>query len=254
MTTEIKEWVTLGKKYFTQREYERAESYLRRVAKQNPKYADVQNMLGVIYHSEGRFSDSIHAFEQALAVNPNYTEALLNLAVLYNDLGQYKEARKLYDHLQKRKPATKPAKGKAGKESAGAAEREIEPVLRGKLSNLHAEVGDIYYGLGLYGPAIEEFARALTLNPTYVDIQTKLGQSQREHGELETSVKTLRDACKTNARYAQARVQLGVSLYAMGKLGEARKTWNETLTIDPENANAQMYLSLCEAAATSGGR
>lgn len=239
MSNEVREWVDLGKQYFRQREYDRAEEYLRRVVQQNPDYADVQNMLGVIYHGQGRFNDAITAFEKALELNPNYTEANLNLAVLYNDLGQYKKARKLYDRLLKHGTTTKTAKKKG--------ERDIEPVLKGKLSNMHAEVGDIYFNLGLYAPAIDEYKRALTLNPTYADIQTKLGIAQRENGALQESAKTLRDAIKISSRYHQARVQLGVTLFAMGKKAEAKKAWQATLKVDPENANAKMYMSLIES-------
>jgi tetratricopeptide (TPR) repeat protein len=236
-----REWVELGKKFFQQRDYRKAEEYLRRVAQNNQHYADVHNMLGVIYHSESRFSDAIAAFEKALDINPNYTEALMNLAVLNNDLGNYSDARKLYDTLRKRGKAVTP-KGKAKK-----GDEFIEPVVKGKLTNMHADLADIYCGLGLYAQAIDEYERALALNPKYTDIKTKLGIAQREHGKLADSVKTLREACKINGKFLQAKVQLGVTLYAMGKNTEARKTWNDTLKTDPENRIAQMYLSLCEA-------
>lgn len=236
----VKEWIAVGKKFFRQRNYSQAEDFLRRVVRNNPKYADVQNMLGVIHHSQGRFSDAIAAFEQALTINPNYTEALLNLAVLFNDLGQYKDARKLYERLRRR-PATTAAKEKKEKSPD-----DIEPVLRGKLSNMHAEVGDIYLGLGLYSHAIAEYERALALNPTYTDIVTKLGIAQRESGAVEASVKTLQSACKLNPKYVQAKIQLGVSLYTAGKERDAKKTWQDILKTDPENPSAQMYLSLCE--------
>ena len=242
-TVAVKEWIAAGKKLFRQRNYSQAEDFLRRVVRQNPKYADVQNILGVIHHSQGRFSDAIAAFEHALEINPNYTEALLNLAVLYNDLGQYKEARKLYERLRKR-PA-KQAKSGAAKKTEKSPD-EIEPVLRGKLSNLHSEIGDIYLGLGLYTHAIAEYERALDLNPTYTDIVTKLGIAQRESGAVNASIKTLQGACKLNPKYVQARIQLGVSLYTAGKDRDAKKTWQDILKTDPEHPAAQMYLSLCE--------
>ncbi len=243
-TVTVKEWIVAGKKLFRQRNYQQAEDFLRRVVRHNPNYADVQNMLGVINHAQGRFSDAIASFERALSLNPNYTEAMLNLAVLYNDLGQYKEARKLYERLRKKSP--KGAKTTAKVKGLGKSPEDIEPVLRGKLSNLHSEIGDIYLGLGLYPHAMSEYERALDLNPTYTDIITKLGIAQRENGDLGESVKTLQSACKMNPKYLQAKIQLGVSLYTLGKEGDAKKAWKEILKTDPENPTAQMYLSLCE--------
>lgn len=229
----LRDQVSAAKKLFQQHDYEGAETILRKAAKAAPQYADVHNMLGVVYHDAGRFSDAIKAFEAALEQNPGYSEALLNLAVLYNDLGKYKQAKQLYARLHK-------GSGKAKGSKA------IEPVLKGKLSNMHAEIGDIYFGLGLYEPAIDQYERALHLNPMYVDIRTKLGVSQRELGDLKASEATLKDVIKTKASYHNARVQLGVTLYAKGNAAEAKKTWKATLTADPDNAMAKMYLSLCQ--------
>jgi tetratricopeptide (TPR) repeat protein len=196
------------------------------------RYADVLNMMGVIHHADGRFSSAIEMFKRALSINPRYTEAIMNLAVLYNDLGQYDDAKKLY---QQRKHIPK-VKGQA-----------IEPVLRGKLSNLHASIGDIYRSAGVHKLAIDEFEKALKLNPTYVDIKNKLGQSLREDGQTSKALKVLKEATKAKSGYAPARIQLGLTYYAMGKISEAKKEWKAALAKDPGNDYATMYLRLIEA-------
>lgn len=239
----IRELINLGKQCFDGKQYAKAEQYLRQVIQKHPEYADIQNMLGVINHISGKFQSAIEYFTSALKVNPRYTEALLNLAVLYNDLGQYKDAKKLYTQL----------KGGKSKETT-----QIEPVLRGKLSNLHAEIGDIYRSIGLHTLAVDEYRKALNLNPTYSDIRTKLGQALRENGKLAESVKELQAVVKANARYSPALVQLGVTHYSMGKINEAKKTWKLALQKNKNDEYAKMYLRLCEtatgAAPTRGAR
>lgn len=223
--------VMTAKQFFDKKEYHRAESYLRQVVKRGVRYADVFNMIGVIEHIDGKFDSAISSFKEALKINANYTEALLNLAVLYNDLGHYDDAKKLYANLHKHR---------AGKE------REIEPVLKGKLSNLHANIGDIYRSLSLYSHAIEEYQKALVLNPGYIDIRTKLGISYRENGAPEKSLIELKKVTKTDPKYVHAEVQLGITYYSMGKIQEAKKQWNEAIKRDPGNEYAQMYLRLSE--------
>lgn len=232
MTQDINELVATGKQFFDKKEYHRAETYLRQAVGKGIKYADVYNMLGVIEHIEGKFDSAIKMFKEALKINPNYTEALLNLAVLYNDLGHYAEAKKLYTNLHKAQKAK---------------HRQIEPVLKGKLSNLHANIGDIYRSLGLYSYAIEEYKKALGLNPGYVDIQTKLGVSYRENGELPKSLAELKKVIKADPKYIHAHIQLGVTYYSMNKLAEAKKQWMDAAKRDPGNEYAQMYLRLAEA-------
>lgn len=238
----MKEWVTLGKGYFTQRDFPRAESYLRKVVAEHTAYADVYHMLGVIHHADGRFASAVEHFQKALKLNPHYTEAILNLAVLYNDLGQYNDAKKLYTQLRKGSTKT------PGKKGRGREPQQIEPVLKGRLANLHADVGDIYHGLGLYRHAAEEYRKALALNPTYSDIRTKLGIALREEGHFPESVNELKQACRDSTHYHAAHVQLGVTYYSLGKLAEAKKEWNTVCQKDAKNELARMYLRLCESA------
>jgi tetratricopeptide (TPR) repeat protein len=230
----IKELLAVGKQHFDNKQYQEAEDYLRRVIEQNPRYADVFNMMGVIAHVEGKFGSAIDAFEKALEINPRYTEAVLNLAVLYNDLGQYDKAKALYVQLR----------GRAGKGVT-----HIEPVLRGKLSNLHADIGDIYRSIGLYHHAVEEYRKALALNPIYFDIRTKLGQALREHGRMDDAISELKSVLRAKPNYSPALIQLGVTHYALDRIPDAKKAWKKVLEKDRENPYAKMYLRLCEAIA-----
>ncbi|MDO8643550.1 MAG: tetratricopeptide repeat protein [bacterium] len=228
MDPSIKELVEIGKQLFEARNYPRAEQYLLKVIRQDKRFADVFNMLGVIYHAEEKFSDAIDCFENALSINPNYTEAILNLAVLYNDLGKYKEAKALYTRIHQRKKK----------------EADIDPVMKGKISNLHAQLADTYRGIGRYKEAIEEYKAALALNPHFTDIKTKLGVVCRENGELNRSLEELKKSVALAPHYLQARVQLGVTLYSMKKIKEAAREWESVLKKDPKNTMARMYLKL----------
>jgi len=241
VTDNIQELVDLGKQYFDGKDYLKAERYLREVLKHQKRYADVHNMLGVIYHIEGKFSSAIDYFKEAIKINPHYTEALLNLAVLYNDLGQYTQAKELYSHLRK-SPAKK------------TKEKDIEPVLKGRLSNMHANIGDVYRSIGLYDFAAEEYRKALGLNPSYIDIRTKLGVVSREGGHLEESLKELKAVLKQDAKFSNARIQLGVTYYSQGNLKEAQKEWETVLKQDPDNESAKMYLRLGTAAPKKSGK
>lgn len=231
MTHSIQEMVESGKQYFEQKDYAKAEHVFKKILSHQPNYADILNLLGVIHHIEGKFDSAIDLFEKSLKINPRYTEAILNLAVLYNDLGKYKDAKKLYAQLKKNQTIK---------------HKHIEPVLKGKLSNLHADIGDIYRNLGLYEHAIDEYKKALNLNPKYVDIKTKLGIAYRENKQLKESLLELTDATKTDAKYITAKIQLGVTYYSMGKMNDAKKQWNQILEKDPGNEYAKMYLKLCE--------
>ncbi|MBL7685593.1 MAG: tetratricopeptide repeat protein [Deltaproteobacteria bacterium] len=227
-----------GRRFFEKKEYEKAEKCFVSLLKANEKFADVHNMLGVIYHANGQFTRSIECFEKAIKINPHYTEALLNLAVLYNDLGKYKKALALYDKVT-------PAGSKKKKE-------KIDPFIKNKLANKHADLGEMYEGVGLYTEAISEFEKALALRPQFLDIRSKLGICLREEGQHKEAIKIFNHILKENPKYTHARVQLGVTYFAQGENKKALETWNQALKQNPKDEAAKMYLKLVNGHSTSG--
>ncbi len=228
MPTELRELVEIGKKHFESRNFARAEQYFQKILKSGARYADVLNMLGIIYHADGKFNNAIDSFEEALEINPDYAEATLNLAVLYNDLGEFKKAKALYARIQDRKGAT-----------------DLDPILKGKIANLHAHLGDVYRGIGKYAEAIDEYKKALKLCPSYADIRTKLGMSLRENGQKDLALKEFATALSEKAGFKPARIQLGLTHYLMGQKDKASKAWKDVLAKDKDNKVVQSYLRLC---------
>ncbi|HEY3357344.1 MAG TPA: tetratricopeptide repeat protein [Polyangia bacterium] len=224
-----KQLLTLGREAYANREFDKAEGHLTQFLRENRGFADVCNMLGVIHHEQGRYAPAQQMFEEALRLNPGYTEAALNLAVTYNELGKYQEAREIYSRAM--------AKSKAEP-------RSLDPFARGKLANMHADLGSAYYDVGFYAEAVTEYRKALELCPTFVDIRTRLANTLRDQGKLEEAVVEFEMVRETNPSYLPARIHLGVTFYSLGRLEEAVAEWNEVLKLDPQSKSARVYLQL----------
>ena len=224
----IRDWIETGKKHFEGKNYARAQSFFIKVLKSGRHYPDVLNMMGVIQHRDGKFNDAIAFFKEALKINPDYTEANLNLAVLLNDLGRYKESKELFAHIKKKTSS------------------RLDPVLKGKVSNRHAALGDIYRSVGMFNEAIEEYQKALKISPTYSDILTKLGVCYREHKQPALSQKTLAAATKENPNYLQAQIEMGVNQFIAGQKSKASATWKTILKKNPNHAVVQTFVQMLE--------
>lgn len=225
-----KEHYTLGKEFFLKNKYDIALHHLSAFEEHNKNYADVYNMLGVIYHLFGKIKEAIKSFERALKINPRYMEAATNLAVTYNDIGQYEKARNVLIKVKE--------------SSHSKTLKEVEnKLIKAKLANMHAQIGDLYTDISNYDAATEEYQKALKLQPTFVDIKTKLAVALREKGMIAQAIRELEEAKFINAEYIPARVNLGILYYLMRRLDDAVVEWQSVLRSDPNNGIARMYLS-----------
>ncbi|HUT78701.1 MAG TPA: tetratricopeptide repeat protein [Polyangia bacterium] len=220
-----------GREHYENREYDKAETFLLEVAATTTGFADVMNMLGVIYHDRGQVALAQEYFAKAVEINPRYTEAALNLAVACNEQGLYEEARRAHEHVASLQPETS---------------RDIEPFARGKLANMHADLGRAYAELQLHDKAIAQYREALGLSPEFADIRTRLGQLLKDAGQYEAALRELRKVKLDRPKYLPARISLGVTHFKMGELNQARFEWRAVLEQDPENRTAGMYLRMVD--------
>ena len=229
MDERIKQILRIAREHYDRREYDKVEPLLRQIVEQTERFADVHNMLGVAAHERRDFQEAEARFRKALEINPNYTEAALNLAVTYNDLGKYDLARQVHER----------ATGGARPDDRG-----LDPFVKGKIANMHAEVGQAYVDAGLIRDAVPEFEKAVNLCPTFADLRCRLGSLYKELGDSPRARVQFEAAKQANPRFAAARVALAVVMIASGEKKQAEDELQEVLAFDPDHKTAQMYLRM----------
>jgi tetratricopeptide (TPR) repeat protein len=221
----------LGREAFSEGRYEEAERFFLKLLDLDCRFADVLNMLGVTAFEVSDYDAAEKRFREALEINPRYTEAGLNLAVTLNERGDY-------------------ASGEAAFRRASSAslveQGAVDPYVKGRLSNLHADIGEIYHGLGLHEDAVTEYRKALNLGPGFPDLRVRLGILFRDMGEYEKAIEEFTRTKLDHPRYPAAGIQLGITYYSRGQTELAIDEWKSILEKDPGNAKALMYLRLAE--------
>ncbi len=197
--------------------------------------ADIYNNLGFIKHQAGDFEQSITFFKKALEINPHYTEAALNLTIAYNDTEQYEKAAAVFSKAAK----FASEKGRDGK-------GKIDPFLEGKLANEHFKLGNTYFEAGLLEDAEEQYRKALSMRPNFVDVITRLGITLREKGSYNEAIDTFRMAKEVKRTYTPAMIHLGITYYTNGFFDMALKEWEAVKEIDPKGTEVDVYLSLAK--------
>ena len=217
---------------FQEGRYDEAERVFLQLLTHRPQgFADIYNKLGFIYQWRGELQKAADFFQKALNLNPKYTEAALNLAVTYNDMGLYDEAVETFNRAAS---------------VVKAQPRSLDPYIRGRLANEHARLGDLYYALGLYEEALDEYRKALTLRPNLVDIMTKIGITLRDQGALDEAIRILMRVKEIHPRYSQAFIHLGITYYMKGFVDLARSEWEALKELDPNSHGANLYLALAK--------
>jgi tetratricopeptide (TPR) repeat protein len=228
---DVQSLYSLGRGAFERRNFEEALDYFQRLVQRMDRFADVWNMMGQIHHETGEMDLAQDCFQKALDLNPHYTDALFNLAIVYSEIGKYDQAQALYD--------------RARSQEHGQGDRRIaDPTIRGKLANMHADLGDLYLGLGLFHDAADEYRKALTLRPEFPDIRLSMARTLFEAGKKSAALAELAEIKSSRPDYLKARLQLGLYLFSMGHSDAAVKEWSEILAEFPGHQRAQTYLRL----------
>lgn len=231
MEKSVLELYQLGSTAFREERHDDARKHFAELARQGCEFADVYNMMGVISYEDGDYAAAKENFRKALEKNPRYTEAGLNLAVTLNDTGDYPDGETAFNQMR---------------HACGFDEGGVDPYVKGKLANLHFELGVIYHGLGLYDDALQEFQMAVRLGPAFPDIRTQLGVLYRDMGRIDDAEEEFKRVKRQHPGYADAGVQLGITLFGQGFAKAAVEEWREVMKSDPENSKALMYLRLAE--------
>lgn len=232
MDARLKSLIAQGKEHYAKREFDKAEPLLKEaLATGGETFADVHNMLAFILNDKGDREGAEQHFRFAVEINPHYMEALLNLAVVCGELGKYEEAHRIYHRIR---------------ELEGR-EKIMDPLVRGKLANMHADLAQAYVEADCPSEAIDELRKAIRWCPNFADLHVKLGSIYKDHNKFEQAREHFAAACTVNPKYVPARILLGMTLFSMHQLDDAIAEWNAALAIEPENKNAQMYLRMAEA-------
>jgi len=238
VSRELAGLIRMGKNAFSEADCLRAERPLLEALAGGAKYPDIHYTLGLIDHRRGNYRRAVERFGQAISLNPDYTEALLSLSITLNDMGRYDEARHAYDR------AAEILSREGG--SPG------ENLFRGRIANLHKELGELYLALGQYEDAIREYRNALVVAPGYPDLRIRLVTALREAGRTDEARNEVDAALAENPGNAAALIQKGILHYLDGEKTRAGRAWEEALYKDPLNKIVQVYLNTLDRENPSG--
>ncbi len=232
------EIATIQKKvevYLSLGRFDSAEKLLKTAITDFGAFANLLNLLGLIYHKQSRLPEAVAHFRKAIDANPKFVEAILNLSITLCDLSEYDEAQKVFSLAK----------------STVSAKQQIPELVMGRLANQHAACGKIYEQNEIYTEAIREYKKALSIFGRMTDVRMSLARLNLLIGKVEDAKLEFEELIRMEPNLTAARVWLGVVYYKLGALDLAKQQWNIAIKTSPYSQTARAYLHISEQLAPS---
>lgn len=121
--------------------------------------------------------------------------------------------------------------------------------LQPDLAEAHNNLGDTLIALGQHGDALATLNEALALAPDHPLVHFNIGHALGHLRRHAQAVDSYREAIRLRPELAEAHNGLGVSLAALGHAGEAIASFEAAVELRPDYAEAHNNLALAERAA-----
>ena len=166
--------------------------------------------MGRAYRQQGRAKEAIKQLERAVELRPSYVEAYMQLSQAAADTKNLERAGILLNKALK------------------LAQRDA------LAARVLIQRGDLFRSQGKYGSAIDDFNRAISLDPRNLAAYVGLGETYRAKGEPDQAIDRYRAAILLDETYVDAHVKLGNAYREAGRFDEAVASYQRANELQPQ--------------------
>ena len=191
----------------------------------------IHHNLGRALADSGRTADSVPHYREALRIKPDFPEAHNNLGLALAGLGRIEEARDHYERAVALAPG---------------------------LAVAHNNLGLALFALGQPDEAIVRYTEAIRLDPVYADAYNNRGFAYAAGGRAEPALADFSAAVTLRPAFEEARFNLALALASAARYDEAREHLRVLLQQHPSHELARRALEYVDqrqrARSGRGGR
>lgn len=232
MLIDKEELFTSAREYFTKGHYKVAEPMIQQLMILENRNPELYYMYGTILYDQGKLKKAIETFKKALEIDPGFTDAGIGLSIILNDLGKYEEAKTIFEEsyaIMKQK------------------ETQQSPYINSKLSQKHAELGELYYLYKRYTEGLKEYQKAFELNKTEVPYGLQVVEGYLCVGQHEAALEEMKSLTYEFPENIDVKLKLAQMYFQNGQSSRAQDELESILLIDPENKLAGEQLAVIKS-------
>jgi tetratricopeptide (TPR) repeat protein len=179
-------------------------------------HAEAHHVRGVTLFQEGKISEAIEQYEQALRLFPNYPKARVNLGIALEQTGRAPEAIEQYEEALRLDPDYVKARRHQGV--------ALEQTVRVE-------------------EAIDRYEKALRLKLEDAVAHNNLGATLAQAGRVQEAIGHFKEAVRIQPDYAEAHYNLAVALEHTGRVQDAIQHYERALRSKPDLTEARSALA-----------
>ena len=209
--------------------FREADTLIEKSLLVEPDNADFFYLRGLLRSYQGKLLESIEDLKRALRLEPKHTDAAVCGSVILNDIGRYDEAKKIFEQAN---------------QSVFLKQVGDDEQIDRRFAVKHFELGDLYFRYRRFDEAIEEYNKAILLDPMTAELRIKRAKAFAKKGFITRAIQDLQQLKSERPVDLAVRIQLGLLHYSQGNALDAELEWESVLEMDPVHREAIAYLDL----------
>ena len=222
-----------------------AERGYREILAQAPSCFDAVHLLGAVLIQRGAFAEGIARLREAIAIDGSQWNARVSLARALLDTHQSRAALECCDVLVGTQPKSAESwflRGNALQQLAGHAEAidnygralTLQPNFPAALNNQGHSLRSLRHA----ARSLDAFERALAMRPSYPLALNNRGLALLDLKRMPEALRSFDDALALHPRFPEALANRGAALLAMKRFAQAAQTFERLVDLAPDFAGA----------------
>ena len=236
----------LGAVYARKGDYGRAIEEYKRALEFDDRNAAILFNLGAAYYKSAQINDAAALLARVLAAQPDNRNAAVLLADCHLRMGENKKVTDLlspFSHKDDRALLYLLGTALIRDNQAEKGQALVDEILReGDSAEARLMLGTARMMGRDYRGALEEFARAVELNPKLPSVHSYFGRALLATGDLKRAMESFRRELELNAIDFDSNLYMGVLLRQEQKFGEALGYFQRALQIRPRSPGVRYQI------------
>lgn len=243
-------WYNRGVAHLESGEPMQAASDFEKAIRLAPAHSQAFFNLGNCYRALKNPARALEAYERSMRLDPADLPARVNRAATLRDLGAFEQAFEAYSEVVQQSPDADSFCNRGtclqrmGRQTEAIEDFNRAIDLNPNLAEAFCNLGIAYRSVGDLPAALVAYERAIEITPSMVEAYCNKGVALKEAGRLEESIRTLKQAVSISPDHPETHGNLGVALQKSKQFGPAIASYNRAIELKPDYVDAHYNLAL----------